>query len=350
MLAYLLRRMAWMVPTLFGITLVTFALVRLAPGDPAQMRFASDPNAPAADVERAIERFRAENLLDRSLAVQYLHYIGPFHLGREGHPWFGGSGADPWHGLFALDLGREYLRPQVSVAREISRRLAVTVPLSAIAALLAYALAIPLGVLAALRRGGAFDVASGVLLFALDSLPVFWAALLLQLAFGDPGLDWLPTLGLHGADARDLGPLAYARDLAEHAVLPVACLTYGSLAHIARQLRGSVIDRLHDDYVRAARAKGLPERVVVLRHVLPNSLIPLLTLAGHVLPWLVGGSIIVETVFDLPGVGSYAYHGLLHREYDVVTACTLVVAAMTLVGFWISDLACALVDPRIRHG
>jgi peptide/nickel transport system permease protein len=349
-MSFVARRLLRILPTLLGLTVVTFLLLRLAPGDPALLRFAQ-PDAPAAaNVERAIEQFRASHLLDRSLLVQYLHYLGPFHLGPEGHEWFGGSGADRWHGLLAFDLGREYLRPSVSVASEIGARLAVTVPLALASALLAYAIAVPLGIFQALRRGSAFDVGAGALTLLLYSTPAFWAGLLLQLALGPGGAELFPAIGLHDKDASTLGGFEYALDTLRHAVLPIACMTYASLAFLSRHMRSAVLENVRADYVRAARAKGLPERVVVMRHVVRNSLLPIVTLVGHLLPWLVAGSVAVETVFEIPGLGKYALDSLQSREYDAVAGCVLVSGLATTIGFLVSDLLYGWADPRIRHG
>ena len=350
MLAYVFRRLVLMVPTLFGIAALCFGLIHLAPGDPALVKAgaAGSESAAAQDTSRLIERFRSEHLLDRSLPVQFAHYLGPFDLSARGHRWFGGDGSHPWNGLLVGDLGREYLRPSVDVAGELRRRLGVTLPLAAVSLLLAYLLAIPIGILGALRRGGPFDLASTALVFALYALPVFWVGVLLQMGFGATGLGWLPILGLHGPDAAQLSPLGRALDTARHGVLPVVCLTYGGLAYLSRQMRVGVLDAIGADYVRAARARGLPARLVVRRHVLRNSLLPVITLIGHVLPALVGGSILVETVFDLPGMGRYAYEALMNREYDAVMGTVLVSAVMTLIGLLISDVLYAVVDPRVR--
>jgi len=338
-----------MLPTLLGISLVTFALVRLAPGDPGSVRFGGESAGAQADSAQFLREFRRAHLFDQPLWKQYLHYLGPFHLGPEGHTWFGGDGRRPWHGLLAGDLGREYLRPSVSVAGEIGRRLRVTLPLALAAAVLAYLVAIPLGIWSAVKRGTAFDATVAALLFVLYALPTFWAALLLQLGFGASGLGWLPVIGMRDKDAAALGAGASALDLARHALLPIACLAYGGLAYLSRQMRAGMLEAIGQDYVRTARAKGLSERAVILKHALRNSLIPVLTLFGQVLPLLVGGSIVVETVFDLPGMGKYAYDGLVNREYDVVLGTVLVSALMTLVGFLVSDVLYALVDPRIRY-
>lgn len=336
---------------MIGITLVVFLAVHAAPGDPALIRFgAAESTASSADLAAERARFRAEHLLDRPLVVQYLHFLGPFDLSPSGHDWFGGDGTDPWHGVLALDFGDEYQRGGVPVLEEIGRRLRVTVPLSLAAILLSYAIALPLGVLSAVRRRSALDRVASVGLFALYSVPTFWAGLVLILVFGASGLGWLPGIGLHDKDADSMSPLAYALDVVLHSILPVATLAYGGLAYLSRQMRAGMIDVIGQDYVRTARAKGLPERVVVWKHAMRNALIPVTTLFASVLPALIGGSVIVETVFGLPGMGSYAYEGLLARDHNVILATTTLSAAMTLLGILCSDVLYALLDPRIRHG
>jgi peptide/nickel transport system permease protein len=339
-----------MVPTLLGISFLCFGLIHLAPGDPALLRGGGGAEAAApGDASVLIERFREEHLLDRPIWVQYFHYVGPFSLAEDGHAWFGGDGSRPFNGLLVGDLGREFLRPSVTVAGELKKRLAVTVPLAAISILLSYLIAVPLGIHAAVRRGTPLEGASTALVFALHATPVFFAGVLLQMVFGATGLGWLPVLGLHSVDAGEMGAGAYALDTVRHSILPVVCLTYGGLAYLSRQMRVGVVDTIRADYVRTARAKGLAERRVIGVHVLRNSLIPVLTLLGQVLPLMVGGSILVEVVFDVPGMGLYAYDALQNREYDAVMGTVLLSAVMTLVGFLLSDVLYALVDPRIRH-
>ncbi len=353
MLSYALRRLAWLLPTLLGITLLVFLALRAAPGDPATVMAGAEVAGELTqgpDLQASAARFRRLHMLDQPMWRQYLHYLGPFSLAGDGHPWFGGGGERPWHGLFALDLGDEMHRPGVSVVGEIGRRLSITLPLTLCAVLLSYLIAIPLGIWSALRRGSAADGSVAILLFGLHSVPTFWAGLMLALLFGAAGLDWLPAIGLSSQDAADFGPLARAWDVALHCVLPVATLTYGGLAYLSRQMRAGLLEVEHEGWMRAARARGLTQRQAVLRHGVPNALLPVLTLFASVLPVLVGGSIVVETIFDIPGMGRYAYEGLQARDYNVVMATTTFSALMTMLGLLLSDLSYALFDPRIRHG
>ena len=193
------------------------------------------------------------------------------------------------------------------------------------------------------------EIVSTVTLFLLYAVPTFWAGLMLQLIFGKTGLDWLPVLGLHDKNADELSGFAYWLDTAEHSILPIAVLSYGGLAYLSRQMRVGVVDSITQDYVRTARAKGLDEKVVIFKHVLRNSVIPIITLLASILPILIGGSIIVETVFDIPGMGRYAYEGLTKREYNVIMATTMFSALMTILGILISDIMYAIVDPRISY-
>ncbi|MCE9593510.1 MAG: ABC transporter permease [Planctomycetes bacterium] len=344
-----LASLATRVAVLFGVSVLVFCVLHAAPGDPSLsvgLAIGEDGRV-VGDAARA--RFRAEHLLDAPLWRQYFHYLGPFDLSPRGHPWFGGSGERDFGGLLCLDFGREFQRPDVAVADELARRLAVTVPLTLVAILLAYGLAVPLGVACARRRGSFFDRATSTLLLALFSVPAYWAALVAMVIFGARGLGWLPMLGLHDKNAAELGPWASAVDLGRHALLPVAVMTYGALAYVARQTRAAMVEALESDCVRAARSRGLEERRVVWRHAFSNAVFPLLTLVGSVLPALVGGSVLVESIFELPGVGRYAYEGFLQRDYNVVMATTLVSAALTLVGLWVSDVLYAWFDPRLRR-
>jgi len=341
-----------MIPTLLGITVLIFCAIHAAPGDPATVMIGAGSGGAMqdnVDYEARIAKFRAEYGLDLPLWQQYLSYLGPVNFKANGHPWVGGTGEDKWSGLLVLDLGSEFQRTGVPVVEELGRRLQVTIPLALIAVLLTYLIAIPLGIYSANRQGTLIDGTVSLGLFVLYSIPGFWMGLVLILLFGKTGFNLLPVVGLHSADASDLTGFERFKDLALHCVLPVITLTYGGLAYLSRQMRVGMIDVIRQDYIRTARAKGLSERTVVLKHALRNSLIPVITLFASVLPILIGGSIIVEYVFSIPGMGGYVYSGLLLRDYNVIMATTTFSAVMTLLGILLSDIAYALVDPRIAY-
>ncbi|HKX45337.1 MAG TPA: ABC transporter permease, partial [Planctomycetota bacterium] len=282
--------------------------------------------------------------------------VGRVHELRRWFAWYyanGGyrvanSGERPWGGLLALDLGRE-MQTNMPVVEELGRRLMVTVPLSLVAVFLTYLVAIPLGVFSVRRQGSLADNVVTVVLFVLYSVPSFWAGLMLILVFGATGLDLLPVLGLTSKNYADLGQWERVWDVLLHCILPVVTLAYGGIAYVARQMRAGMLDVIRQDYIRTARAKGLSETVVVYKHALRNSLIPIITLLASILPLLISGSIIVEKVFNVPGMGDYAFDGLLNRDFYIIMATTIFVGVMTQIGILLSDLTYSIVDPRIRH-
>lgn len=332
MATYILRRLLWMVPTLFGITLLIFCVMRLAPGDPAALMVTDVSTGEMADgaggIEDAITKFRKKWGLDKPLYVQYWIWLKNFAV---------------------LDFGEEFTRPGVQISGELWRRLQVTVPLTLISVLISYLLALPLGILSAVKQGSVLDKITTVVLFMLYSLPTFWAGLMLILLFGASGLDLLPIMGLHDKDAHLLEGWDYVWDTILHGILPVATLTYGGLAYLSRQMRVGMLEIVRQDFIRTARAKGLPAKVVVFKHALRNSLIPVITVFAQILPVLIGGSVIVEMVFSIPGMGLYAFEGMIKRDYNVVMATTTFSAMLTMAGFLVSDVLYAIVDPRISY-
>ncbi len=341
-----------MIPTLLGITVLTFCVMQLVPGDPADIHMAAEGGEATPDmgnIQQGLAQFRREYLLDQPIWRQYLHYLGPFDLSASGHRWFGGTGENSYGGLLLGDLGREFGRPHVQIRDELLRRMKVTVPLAFTALFLSYALALPLGIVSVMRRGGPFDTGAGVLVFLLYSVPAFWAALMLQLIFGAHWLDLLPIVGLADKNAADFGQMERGWDVLKHLILPIVVLTYGGFAYLSRHMRSGLLDVIRENYIRTARAKGLSERTVILKHALRNSLGPLLTLFATILPALIGGSVIVEFIFDLPGVGSYAFDAVSNRDYFIVMGVTTFSAVVTLVCILVTDLAYAWLDPRIRY-
>lgn len=324
MLAYMAKRVMFMVPMLLGITILSFALMHLAPGSPTELYTELNPKVGA----EFRERFEAYYGLDKPLPVQYLTWLS--HVAR-------------------LDLGTSFSPDKRPVWDKIVERLPITLLLNLISLVLILAVAIPLGVMSAVRRGSRFDRATTVFVFAGFSIPSFWLALLLMKWLG-VDLGWLPISGLQSLDAANLPPLARLWDRVQHLILPVFVSAVGGLAGISRYMRGSMLEVVRQDYITAARAKGLPETRVIYVHALRNSLLPIVTLMGFWIPALIGGSVIFETIFAIPGMGQLFYQSVMARDYPVIQGILLLGSALTLVGNLIADLTYAVVDPRIRFG
>jgi len=333
---YILRRTLWSIPTLFGISLLSFALLRAAHTDPLLAR-AHDPARASAIDARALEQLRSLYDLDRPWYEQYAKLVGRF---------------------VRLDLGTRWQdgRPIRDVLAE---SLPITVTLSAAAIACAYVLAIPLGIAAAVRRGHLFDRALGAALFLLYSLPAFWVGtlLLVFLASGEfVRCAWLP----HGAcfplqgwhSFSGYAAMSWSErvlDVLWHGILPVITLSYPMLAWLSRHMRAGMLEALQRDYVRTARAKGLPERVVVLRHALPHGVLPVVTLFGLSLPQLIGGAVVVESIFGIHGMGLVALEAMRVPDYPLVITLVTFTAVLTLAGSLIADILYAVLDPRIRY-
>lgn len=328
MLAYFLRRLLLMVPTLFGITVVTFGVMQLAPGEPAviQQMQESGMTGSTVDLSRNVERFRKMYHLDRPVLVQYGYWLGR---------------------LLRLDFGDSLIDQRPVIAR-IRARIWNTLQINLIAFAISWALAVPLGIASAVWRRSAFDNVSTLVVFVLYSLPTFWVALLLIMLFG-VHLGWLPFYGKESFGMEHASWMAWTWDRLQHMTLIVVCLTYPSLAALSRYARGAMLDVYNQDYVRTARAKGLPEGVVVLKHALRASLLPLVTLFGFLLPALIGGSVILEYIFSWPGLGALYFNAILQRDYPLVMGLSFISAVLVLIGNLLADVLYAVVDPRISY-
>ncbi|MCD6288411.1 MAG: ABC transporter permease [Candidatus Hydrogenedentes bacterium] len=328
MKAYILRRLLLAIPTLLGITAVTFAIIQLAPGDPAAMAARTGMNSLREDAvsKEIIEQTRALYGLDKPIPVQYALWLKR---------------------VVTLDFGTSY-KDQRNVLDKIAERLPVSMTLSLISIFLVYLIAIPIGVFSATHQNSISDNIITVILFILYSLPNFWVATLFILFLG--GGDFLnvfPIYGLVSDNYDKLGFLARVWDRVWHLILPITCLTYGGLATISRYGRVGMLDAIRQDYVRTARAKGLSEKTVIFKHAFRNSIIPIVTLLAAMLPAMLGGSVIVESIFSIPGMGLLAFESILARDYPVIMAITTISAVLTLLGILLSDICYALVDPRI---
>lgn len=325
MTTYILRRVLLIFPTLFGITLLTFLLIRLAPGNAAELKGAAGGKALTAE-----ERQKMIHLygLDKNPLVAYGDWVVR---------------------ILHLDLGESWTdhRP---VAEKIGERLGLTVSITGSALVLSYLIAIPLGIVAALKRGQIVDRTLTVVLFILYSIPSFVAALLLiMFVAGGDYLNLLPMYGIHSINASEMSFFPSLWDRILHMVLPVICLTYASLASISRFTRVSMLEALGQDFVRTARAKGLPERTVIYRHALRNALIPIITIFALELPGLIGGSIIIESIFTLPGMGQLLFQSLDGEDTPVIMGLTVLAAVITLLSYLAADILYVIVDPRITY-
>lgn len=253
-----------------------------------------------------------------------------------------------WASLLSLDLGVSALthRP---VLPEITSRIPASLTLAALSLSLAWVLSIPIGLYSAWRPNAPGDTALTVLVFFLYSMPLFFTGTVALVLFATGPDRWFPTGGLHSEDADQWSTLARLVDLAWHLVLPVGVYAAASLAALSRYTRAGVIEVMRADYIRTARAKGLSELAVVLKHAARNGLLPILTLLGAQLPLLVSGSVVIETIFNISGIGLYLYESIGRGDYNAVMGVLLVSALLTLIGLLLSDLAYAVADPRIRH-
>jgi peptide/nickel transport system permease protein len=321
---YLIKRILMLFPLLLGITLITFTVIHLAPGEPVEMQVSMSPKVSAASRARLREFYG----LDKPLHVQYGRWLS--HLVR-------------------FDFGRSFAPDNRPVTDKIVERIPITLSLNIIALILEFGLAIPIGILAAVHRDTLLDRAISVFVFLGFAIPTFWLALLCMYFFGVKH-NLLPISGLHSRGSDRLPALARYWDLGRHLLLPVAIATFGSLAGLSRYMRSTMIEVLSQDYVTTARAKGVKERTVIYKHALKNALLPVITLLGFSLPGLIGGSVIFETIFAIPGMGQLFYQGVMARDYPLVMGILVIGACLTLVGNLLADLCYAFADPRIRHG
>lgn len=426
--SYVVKRLLLLIPTLFGITLITFFVMKLAPGDPVKLKlmFAEniDPRALAAVLKSAkpavklppwMENFvyeasrkvhgdlakpelrdksaaynsipwpvhlknRKESLFYCDFARQALSGDGTYqppswyvHLAGHGRPAWRCARASPdlirktatyktlhWAGensvfyfkwlgnVLTLDFGLSS-KDKKPVTTKIVEALPFTLTLNVITIIIVYLVSVPLGMWSALRKDSWLDKAVMVELFLLYSIPGFWLATMLLIFFaGGEYLNLFPFGGFYSDNFEQLGFFAKIGDVAYHLFLPVVAETIGSFAFLARFSRSNFLEVIRQDYIRTARAKGLPEKKVLYKHVLRNSLIPFVTMMGTLLPALIGGSVVVEKIFSIPGMGLLSFEAVDGRDQNVIMGLATIGAFLTLVGLMISDLLYRMVDPRIK--
>ncbi len=311
--AYIARRILLTIPAMFAMSLIVFFIIRLIPGDPVFVILG------LRSTPENVETLRRELRLDDPIAVQYLHWLGNVVRG---------------------DLGVDY-RTHEPIREQLLSRLPVTLEMAFLAMLLSAVMGIPLGILAALKRRGLADQGSTALGLVGISIPDFWLGVMLILLMALV-LGWLPSSGYVPLRESIWGNLS-------HLILPALTLALNFAAVLTRTTRAAVLDVLNRPFVRTARAKGLRERAVVVGHVLRNAAIPIVTVMGLQLGYALGGAIIIEQVFSLPGVGRLTLNAVLERNYPVVQGAVLLVTFMFMVINILTDALYAVIDPRIRH-
>ena len=323
MFGYALRRLILAIPLLIGITFVSFLVIHLAPGEPVENQ--SGESGTQSDAKLR-ERLREIYGLDKPLHVQYWNWVTR---------------------LARLDFGRSFSPDARPVLQKIGERLPITLLLNIVELMIIVALAIPIGVLSATRQYSTFDKVTTVFVFVGFATPDFWLALMLMILFGVQ-LGWLPISGLRSPTWEYLAFWKQQWDFVAHLALPILVATFGGLAGFSRYMRQSMLEVVRQDYIQSARAKGLPESVVIGKHALRNALLPIVTVLGLSLPGLIGGSVIVESIFAIPGMGQLMVQAVFERDYPVIMGNLVIVATLTLVANLIADLTYSLVDPRIR--
>jgi len=324
MLQYLLKRLLLMIPMLFGITLISFALIHLTPGEPDFIGAEMNPKV----TKQVREQIRALYDLDKPLHVQYYLWLKRF---------------------VKLDFGTSFAQDRRPVISKIVERLPITITIELLSMVLIFIVGIPIGVYCAQHKDTIMDKVLTSFVFAGFAVPHFWLALLLMLFFG-VHLELLPISGIKSFNFSDLSPLQKTFDMTKHLILPIGISALGGLAGISRYMKNSLLEVLRQEYITTAYAKGLPEKVVLRRHALRNALLPVITILGLSVPGLIGGSVIFETIFAIPGMGQLFFAGVMSRDYPTIMGILVMGGVLTLLGNLLADIMYGLADPRIRVG
>lgn len=336
MLKYLVKRVLWMIPLLIGISLISFFIMHLAPGDITSNEAAFNPKAS----EESRQKLREMYNLDKPVIVQYGLWL---------------------QRMTTLDFGKSFASHQKPVFWQttdkdgnvtkglIQEALPITLMINILGLAITLLLAIPLGIIAARKHLGWQDRSITLFNFIGFSIPGFWLSLLLMYWLGVVN-NWFPISGLHSLNYESLDTWGKIKDSLSHLFLPVVIPSITGLAGITLFVKNGMLDVLHQDYITTARAKGLAENKVVYKHALRNALLPLITIIGLSIPGLIGGSVIAETIFAIPGMGKLFYDAVLMRDFPVVMGILTIGSALTLLGNLLADVMYAWADPRVRRG
>lgn len=321
MLLYIIKRLLLMIPLIFGITLITFTVIHLAPGSPVEVQTEMSLKASA----QAKENLKKLYGLDKPLHIQYLDWLKRF---------------------VSLDFGKSFVDGR-KVVDKIIERIPITLTINVLSLILIFITAIPIGILSATKQYSLFDKLSTVFVLVGFSTPTFWLALLLMILFG-VNMGILPISGIQSIDIAGMGSFERLLDWIRHLILPVGVSAFGGIAGLSRYSRSGMLEVIRQDYIRTAKAKGLTESKVVFRHAFRNALMPIVTILGLSVPGLIGGGVIFETIFAIPGMGQLFYLSTMSRDYPTIMGILVIGAVLTLLGNLIADISYALVDPRIR--
>lgn len=313
-----------MIPLLLGITLICFAVIQLAPGDPVDLQTDLNPKI-SAEVQ---QKLRDHYGLDQPIHQQYWNWLVK---------------------LSRLDFGTSFAPDGRPVLDKILERLPVTLWMNIIGLIVVLLIAIPLGIAAARQQNSLFDRSTTVLVFIGFAAPSFWVGLLAMIFFGVQ-LGLLPISGLSSFGSEEWPFYLRLLDWAHHLALPITIGVIGSIAGMSRYMRSSMLEVIRQDFITTARAKGAHEHDVLYSHALKNALLPVITVLGLSLPGLIGGSVIVESLFSIPGMGKLFYEAVMMRDYPLIMGVLTIGAALTLAGNMLADISYALTDPRIKYG
>lgn len=363
MTRYILRRLIAMIPTLLGVSVIVFLFIHLIPGDPATAMLRE--NAPA----ELAERIREELGLNKPLPEQYLIYmVGNDTAAQLEYTVARLAGqaveppvvTNPYYGILRGDLGRSLVTKDTIVS-ELRQRFPATVELALCAILVAMSVGIPAGIISAIRRNSPIDTAAMFMSLIGVSMPIYWLGMMALMLFAVV-LHWVPVgtrLGVdvelqhitnfYVLDSIITGNFSALGDVLRHLVVPACVLGTVPMAIMARMTRSSMLEALNQDYIRTAHAKGLRERVVVVRHALKNALLPVTTVIGLETGFLFSGAILTESIFAWPGMGRWMYESIIYRDYPVIQGVTLMIALIFVVVNLVVDLSYGLIDPRIRY-
>jgi len=326
MRAYILRRLLLVVPSFLGITFIVFSVMMLTPGDPARLALGMHGELATEKTRVAAEEMRELYGLNKPKYQQYLIWL---------------------KNIVTLNFGKSTTTHQ-PISEKIAQRLPITLALNVCALTIVYVVAIPIGVFAAVKQNSFADRVITFVLFLLYSMPAIWLGTMAMVYLGGT-LGWFPIGGKSSPGHEDMTFVAFILDRLWHMVLPVTVMTYAGFASLSRYMRSSMLEVIRQDYIRTARAKGLRERTVILRHALRNSLIPIVTISIMAIPGLLGGSVIVESIFNINGMGLMFLEAVLKRDYYTVMALSTVGAFLVLLCLILMDVMYAVVDPRISY-